>query len=260
MRGSPSLVLICIIQLLLSTGCVTLRPGNDGFRVIAVGYASQLPNEPVAETMRRADTEAQLAIGIYISGHDVTRKKFAGLFDLSFDHSNVLMYASRAEIIKQKTKIEAGERIFYSYAAIPLAAPNAYLSGGLSILFPGLGQLYQKRGGLGHLALGAIGIGLILYNCTEYDRWHSKYKRETKIDLINDYYDQSNTWYRYTQISLAAYGLITIFSAVDAFTLARSNQWLLDQLRQGGIRTGDNMQFMIVPQYGQLAVVMSYGF
>ncbi len=247
------------LQSFFLVSCATVRPGNDGFRVITMAYESQLSGEAISETMRRADTEAQRRMGVYIKDHEVDRKKFAGLLGLSFDHPDVIMYAGHAPTLKPKSKMIAGERVVYSFAALPLAAPNAFVSGGLSVLFPGLGQIYQKRGGLGHMALGALSIGATFYNFTQYDQWHGKYQRETRLELINEYYDKSNTWYRYTRISLAAYGIVTIFSAIDAFTLAQSNQMLLDDLRRGGIRTSDNVRLMIHPMPGQLLISLSYG-
>lgn len=259
MRKSISSLLL-LFALLLGTGCMTIRPGESAFRFVSEGYASQRPGEPWETTKKRADTYAKNLAGDFIAKNYEARKKFAGLLGKSIDDPIVIQFANNAPIVKRTHPIEAGIRMAYSYAVVPFAAPSAFVSGGLSLLFPGLGQMHINSQSIGYIAAGAIGAGLTIYNYLQYDSWNQKYLRADQIDLINEYYDEANRWYKYAQISAAGYGIITIFSSVQASTLAKSNQRALDTILSGGVKIGDNTKLMIIPSADKLTVSLYYGF
>lgn len=259
-RGLRHIILACIGFHVLFSACAP-RIGNDGFRVVAKGTAYLEGDKTRQEASEEAKTQARQDIGTYLQNYPEIRSKYAGLLGRAIDDLLVVQSASRAPIIYEDWGREAGADVAYSWAAIPLVAPNAYVTGGLSILFPGLGQIYAKTGGYGHVFLGMVGAGAAFYTYLQYDEWNNKYLRETKLDLIQDYYDTSNNWYKYTQASLAAYGVITVFSSIQAFTLARSSQELLRILRQeGGISTSSNHRLMMIPNYGTRSLSFYYKF
>jgi len=236
-------------MLTITSGCATLKPGESNFRLIGEGYASKRQNENWEDTKKRADVNARVEIVNRFENSYTAKRKYANLLGKPIDDPLVANFASYAQqnlyIIRRRNTVEAGERMAYSYAVLPFISPNPWVSGGLSVVFPGLGQLYNNTSALPHLVAGVLGAGATVYSYLQYQDWHQKYKTETKIEMINEYYDKMNNWYKYTQIAAAGYGIIVLYSSVQAFMMAQGNYKALEYIRSGGIPLSNNLKFNI---------------
>jgi hypothetical protein len=229
------------------TGCSSVKLGENNYRLVGDGYATQESGRTWEETKLLADSRARLNVGIRFSESYTAQKKFADLLGVSIDDQLVMNFASQTQknlfILERKYKKENGIPIAYSYAVLPFSAPNSLVSSGLSFLFPGLGQKYIGAPSLGYFVLGVIGAGAILYTNYEHDDWQIKYHRESKIEKIEEYYDEMNRWNQYRQYSIGGYAILSLFSAINAYQLAQGNQQALMYVKSGGIRMTSNLDF-----------------
>lgn len=201
-------------------------------------------------------------MGIRFSNSYTAQKKFADLLGVPIDDSAVIDFASQTQknlyIIARKYKKENGVPIAFSYAVLPFSAPNPWLSSGLSLAFPGLGQRHIGSSSLGHLILGTLGAGAIIYTTLEHDNWQIKYHRESKIEKIEEYYDEMNRWYQYRQYAIGGYALISLFSAINAYQLAQGNQQALMYVKSGGLQMTENFNLSPLLSFYGIGLSLHY--
>lgn len=260
--GFKCIILIPLALIVIS--CATLKPGETKFRLVGEGIATKEPGERPEDTKKRADDAAKMDVGLRFKNSITARQKLAALFpkltDTLLDLNKPLPEPMQKNlyIADWNEKKLLGQPAIYSYAVLPFRAPNPILSAGVSLLFPGLGQLYNETPSLGYLLAGAISTGTAIYTVLQYDDWNTKYRRETKIEKIDEYYDEKNKWYKYAQFAVVGYSIVAIFSSVQAYTMASSNQEALEYIRRGGRPLSENIKMHIDPASKIYILAFSY--